>query len=697
MTGKGKASSPDAYASLLFASAGCNRVPGALSSLPSLGLAAYAAKSNVFIVAENGRCVCAALPVHRAPVNGVQLVHTKRAVFLVAVAADGSSSVWRCAHSTNTNDWSDWTLSTEWKAHNGTVVAVDAIWNDANNTLAVATAGMDAKLKVWCIAEEKPVDQCVLEYDLNNLARLCGFLPECLALCPATGKDEAQSPEIVFIALGGTTRTLHVFAMDLEFRQLSYAFGLAGHRDWIRSVAFSAPCRFQENSAFFCYLASASMDSTVRVWSLSRSDAHFAKNTSASEEALLAESSVMLAAPRATYLHGEATWVLSAVALLEEHSMAVQSVSFETCPAEHDQSQPPRILSSSMDCSVALWKAAPEGPWRCTSRFGLLGGAGAHALGFFGAVFLSVGVNDVLGHNFGGALHCWRRRSSAGISALQNVDSFFADIAPGGHSDVVHDVDWDLNADFLLTCSQDKSARIYMKQRTPKTGYFVEWARPQIHGHSIFAIAFCDKGGLKYVSGAEERMLRLFEAPMSFKHPDSHWGNGSRQADATSAFIPELGLSNKAVYKTNADVDSDLQGQDAHRVTSFGAERSHTTAPLEEELKQSTIWPETGKLYGHGNEISCVAVNLKRGLLASACRAQKAANAEIRFWDIESGAEHKQVHVHELTVTQMEFSPDGTRLLSVSRDRSFAVLRNGPGRFDFVVLVNHKAAHTRLI
>lgn len=41
--------------------------------------------------------------------------------------------------------------------------------------------------------------------------------------------------------------------------------------------------------------------------------------------------------------------------------------------------------------------------------------------------------------------------------------------------------------------------------------------------------------------------------------------------------------------------------------------------PLEEQLLQSTLWPERIKLYGHPNEIVCLAANACH--LASACKA----------------------------------------------------------------------------
>jgi hypothetical protein len=47
-----------------------------------------------------------------------------------------------------------------------------------------------------------------------------------------------------------------------------------------------------------------------------------------------------------------------------------------------------------------------------------------------------------------------------------------------------------------------------------------------------------------------------------------------------------------------------------------------TQPPLEEHLAQHSLWPETHKLYGHGNELHAAAASPDGALLASSCRAQ---------------------------------------------------------------------------
>ena len=95
--------------------------------------------------------------------------------------------------------------------------------------------------------------------------------------------------------------------------------------------------------------------------------------------------------------------------------------------------------------------------------------------------------------------------------------------------------------------------------------------------------------------------------------------------------------------------------------------------PTEETLLQNTLWPEVQKLYGHGYELFSLAADPQCKLLVSSSRAQKAEHASIIVWDTADWSLIGKLEAHALTVSQMAFSPDGQKLLSVSRDRNWAV------------------------
>ena len=54
--------------------------------------------------------------------------------------------------------------------------------------------------------------------------------------------------------------------------------------------------------------------------------------------------------------------------------------------------------------------------------------------------------------------------------------------------------------------------------------------------------------------------------------------------------------------------------------------------------------------------------------------------AAIWIWRIGTWAPTQQLEVHTLTATQLAFSPDGSKLVSVSRDRSIAAWQRTTGK-----------------
>lgn len=73
--------------------------------------------------------------------------------------------------------------------------------------------------------------------------------------------------------------------------------------------------------------------------------------------------------------------------------------------------------------------------------------------------------------------------------------------------------------------------------------------RPQIHGYPIASVAFTDR--LQFVSGADEKIVRVFDAPKVFlaslKTLSGIEGLGDEADRPMAANVPPLGLSNRAI------------------------------------------------------------------------------------------------------------------------------------------------------
>ena len=140
------------------------------------------------------------------------------------------------------------------------------------------------------------------------------------------------------------------------------------------------------------------------------------------------------------------------------------------------------------------------------------------------------------------------------------------------------------------------------------------------------------------------------------------------------AFIPELGLSNKAAELMSKQEQIELA---ARGVTDIDWKKQ---PPLEGQLSDHTIWPgetfwikfskynlitnifksfiEIKKLFGHNNDVMALDISPDNLLLATACRARDAKSATILIWDIHSMFRVAELPGHESTVVALKFSPD---------------------------------------
>lgn len=338
----------------------------------------------------------------------------------------------------------------------------------------------------------------------------------------------------------------------------------------------------------------------------------------------------------------------------------------------------------------------------------------------------------ILAHGYTGALHMWCRTPDGDLVPQPAV---------GGHCGPIVDATWAADGGCMLTVSTDQTARLTTKLHS--TDHWSEVARPQVHGHDFSCVAAVpaeEKDTYLYVSGSEEKVLRVFEAPRAFEdtlamarnrplslhqqrsQSRQHAGGLAPSSLAYGASLPALGLSQKAVYveieaEAAGDANGESEGTDSGLgmggYNEFGPDVVPTAAPsavsgppFEEHLAGSTLWPEIHKLYGHGNEVYCVASHPAGTVLASACRAQSAATAGIMLWDTATWTACAALKAHTLTVTQLAFSPNGLFLASASRDRSVAIFKHeqldstngaaGSAAPEYA-LASHFKAHSRIV
>ncbi|NWJ04994.1 ELP2 protein, partial [Crypturellus undulatus] len=536
------------------------------------------------------------------------------------------------------------------EGHTEAVCAVDAVYqsDEPDSHLLVASAASDSTVRIWARKGGSEA-KCIQILQFGN-----GFVMDVsLSFLPGSN--------VPILACGGDDCKINLFIQqDGQFQRTLI---LPGHEDWIRSVEW-AVCGEE------LFLVSSAQDCLIRIWKVCTKLKQFPENENYSIR--LKESVFTVKDPLTTYavtlesvLAGHENWVYAAhwqPSFFKDGSMQ----------------QPMRILSASMDKTVILWAPEEEsGVWleQVSVRVGEVGG---NTLGFFDCQFSPDG-SMIVAHAFHGALHLWKQ-------AALNKKEWTPEVVISGHFSSVEDVKWDPQGEFIISVGSDQTTRLFApwKRKHEAKVTWHEIARPQIHGYDMRCLAMV--GRFQFVSGADEKVLRVFHAPRNFVENFSnitgipvgklHYHQSSDLPEG--AIVPALGLSNKAVF------EGDIALQPAEDEETFNTISNQypeidfqplilTEPPPEDHLLQNTLWPEIQKLYGHGYEIVCVACNNSNTVIASACKASKKEHAAIILWSTASWKKLQSLSFHNLTVTQLAFSPNDKFLLAVSRDRNWSL------------------------
>ncbi|XP_063778997.1 elongator complex protein 2 isoform X2 [Pseudophryne corroboree] len=572
------------------------------------------------------------------------------------------------------------------EGHTEAVCAVHAVYmpTDSEDDLLVASAASDCTVRIWL--RSKLTTECLQTLSFGN-----GFvLDVCLSFLPGS--------QVPILACGGDDSQVHLYVK--QDGQLKKTQVLHGHEDWVRGVEWAI-------NGEDMYLASCAQDALIRIWKIFaksavddvKVDDEYEKNFIKLKEKVFTIKED----------NGEFIYAVTLETVLAGHENCVYAVHWQpSFMKDGSIVQPMSLLSASMDKTMILWEPDEEsGVWLEQVRVGEVGG---NTLGFYGCQF-GPEKSMILAHAFHGALHMWSRNPT-------RHDEWIPMVVISGHFNSVQGLRWDPDGEFIITVGTDQTTRLFApwKARNKSQVTWHEIARPQIHGYDMQCIAMI--GRFQFVSGADEKVLRVFSAPKNFIENFSQISNTSVDKLLVNedtnlpegATVPALGLSNKAVFHENLNTAA-VPEKEAYN--SVSDQYSHpyfqplvlTEPPTEDHLLQNTLWPEVQKLYGHGYEIFSVACNSSRTVIASACKASKREHAVIILWSTTSWKQIQSLSFHNLTVTQMAFSSDDKFLLAVSRDRNWSLWRKQEGiptqsEPQFILHANtdkNTSAHSRII
>ena len=546
--------------------------------------------------------------------------------------------------------------------------------SDSSTATIFATGAADASIKIWGFDGKQA-----------RVIQTVNLKPKFFPLAIALSRLDESSGSLV-LAAAGTRDIVQIFVAESTANpEFQLQATLTGHEGWIRSLDFTWERETGGDGADSdLLLASASQDKYIRLWRLHQGKelpAAVANGADPSLGAYLPGKSPSNKAHRLNV--GGEDYTVTFEALLLGHDDWIYSAKWFMST----ESARLQLLSASADNTLAIWEADPSsGIWVTNVRLGEISrekGA-TTATGSTGGFWTGLWSPDGTSVTCLGRTGCWRV-----WDYNKDDDQWMPQIGISGHTRAVTGIAWAKNGDYLLSTSADQTTRLHAswKRDDGDSGSGSTWhemARPQIHGYDLNCID--SLGGSQFVSGADEKLMRVFDEPKAVAKLLGRLcgiSDSSMAVDAMpdAANMPVLGLSNKAIeavdddaeISTSANPETDREALDpGTTVRKSALEIDHP--PFEDSLSRHTLWPETEKLYGHGYEISCLAVSHAGNLIARACKASAVNHAVIRLFETRKWTEIKPpLTAHSLTATRLRFSPDDRYLLSVGRDRQWAV------------------------
>ncbi|KAK3684840.1 WD40-repeat-containing domain protein [Podospora appendiculata] len=693
-----------------YLSAGANRYPSTADWADDGSLVAFGADANVCLWDPSSPTgITRLLSGHTSHVRAVKLLPRlpeESFTYLVTGGDDHTLRVWKVDAEMGTA-----ACHQVLEGHTEPINCIAALKSgaDQNTSRRLFVSGAaDATVRVWALE----AGQATLLQTIKTSTR---YLPLAVALS-ALGDDG----DALILAVAGTSSVVQIFTSSAGSATPEFTLQatLPGHENWIRSLDF---VREKPERGSDLLLASASQDKYIRLWRVHQGSALSALNAAGMDVSLTALMpgnkihKIQAGSGSGSGSGGsKQQYCVMFEALLLGHEDWIYSARWARTADGRLQ-----LLSASADNSLSIWQSdAESGIWITAARLGEISRekgattATGSIGGFWTGLWSPAGTTVITLGRTGS----WRRWDYDAAD-----DMWRQSFAVSGHTRAVTGISWSRDGVYLLSTSADQTTRLHAEWATTaangsSTRTWHEMARPQIHGYDLNCIDAL--GPSSFVSGADEKLMRVFTEPKAVARMLSRLTGTASSADEgafpDAANMPVLGLSNKAIDVIDDDADvppstnaaglpayndpTDRDAVDPASMVRRSALDIHHP-PFEESLSRHTLWPEVEKLYGHGYEISCLAASHDGRLVASACKASSINHAVVRLFETNAWTEIKPpLTAHALTVTRLRFSPDDRYLLSVGRDRQWAVFTRGDDEnSSYKLLQANPKGHSRMI
>jgi len=630
---------------------------------------AYSCSNQIFLYNPAYSKVFASLPTPSKRANAIEFMENFEHCILVSTDSAGGVSVWESVG--DVFFYEDWKLKLKENIYSGIEnISCVAIAKDISLLLTHSING-DLTLFLLTAQELKKIDSLSFGNNVQETSNMIQI-----------------DDDNVVVFLGGLDHKLHLYYFSLKavFEKKSnifeYLITLKGQENSITDIASIQ----MENKSFL--IAATSKDSSIRLWRFhNKKLQHLQKK----------EQNLAFANKNNHLLKiNEYEYELNLESILSLHTEPASSVKWGKIHNEKPfEENNLTLLSSSFDFSLLLWiKDEKSDVWINKYRLGQMGGT---KNAFFGATFNGT-FDKIMAYTYHGCFYLWTKKNEDWISSP----------CISGHFSRVTDLDWNSSNDYLVSCSQDQTTRLFTKWVETQNWY--EISRAQIHGYDINSVKNLkikseDKKLIDIIiCGADEKIVRLFEPTAivanlinklsknclrlyfpSIDEEEKYLVKTQNKEIEYKTFTEGgaqvLGLMTKAVkpmkekYTNYYDEEDEGVNLDENDKNDNANTQDFNQPPSEDYLSKHTLWPEINKLYGHGYEIQTVTSNHEGTLIASSCKSQTHEHSAIFLWNPNNYSVLDKLYVHNYTVVQMEFSKNDEFLGSVSRDRQFVLFK----------------------
>jgi WD40 repeat protein len=413
---------------------------------------------------------------------------------------------------------------------------------------------------------------------------------------------------------------------------------LEGHKDRINSVAFSSDGM---------RVVTASADKTARVWDavkgkeIARLEGHSAK---ISRAALSPDGARVVTAEDGIWANSVRVWNAvtgEELARLEGHTHGVTSVKF---------SSDGRVMTASGN-GARLWDAGTGK--QLISLDGHMGIVNSAAFSPDGSRVVTASSDNTA--------RVWDAGTGKEITRLN------------GHTDIVKSAAFSPDGVLVLTVSRDKTARVWHAA----TGFQLNLIGGKPLTHWVANAAFSADGARVVTSSG--RGYRVWDAEDSGKVPiDLAYGEPGNfeERDEKTAFSFD-----GSQLMTGAEIWTVATPQELIRFKGHMGSVNSATFSLDGSRVVTTSSDNTARVWdaGTGKEIALFP-GLNAAFGPDGTRVVVSEGKLVRVWDASTGKEIARLEGHTDRVTSATFSPDGTRVVTASQDRTARVWGAATGK-----------------